>query len=184
MRGFITLVCVTLVVGTMVSLATRAANVNGGWPEYKADALDYAENHLPPAVVIYVYGPNDDLVSVINTDGKNDKNAIRKVGNIIDEKKFPKLADRQRGKVAASIRNFLLDQGYSIDELVDNKAKFTLILTLYAVSKTDCPRFLEVFDDYERVVRRAIKAHPSNVPEYSVVVLRLGSPQLKLKCKK
>jgi hypothetical protein len=173
-----------LVVGIMVSLTTRAANVSEGWPEYKADALDYAENHLPPAVVIYVYKPSGYLVSVINSDGKNDKNSIREVGNIISKQKFPKLADHQRNEIAVSIRNFLLDQGYSIDELVRNKARYTLILTLYAVSKDDCPKFLEVFDDYERVVRRATTVNRSNVPEYSVVVLRLGSPQLNLKCGK
>lgn len=184
MRGFMALICVTLVIGTMTTLATHAANGNRNWSEYKADALNYAENHLPPAVVIYVYKSNGDLVSVINTNGRNDKGSIHEVGNIIGEQSFPTLSKRQRAEIATSMHNFLLDQGYSIDELVDNKAKFTLILTLYAVSKTDCPRFREVFDEYERVVRRATMAHQGGASEYSVAVLRLGSPGLDLRCRK
>lgn len=176
--------CAALLIGAVLALPSYAAPERGDWPEYKADAIGYFENKLPSPVVIYMYTSSGKLISIINSNGHNDKVSIQKIGSNILNKNFPGITEPHRNAIAKSMKQFLLDQGYALDKIINNKTKFTLLLTLFAISDHDCATYRQIYREYEHVIRKSIQPHQGQDPEYSVVILRLQSPLVHLECKK
>lgn len=170
---------IAMSVFTPLSAATAA-----NWPEYKADGVEYFQNKLPSPVVIYIYTADGNLSSVIESNKSIDRNYIKEVGVLLADKDFPKIDESRRKLLAKSMNSFLNDQGYRLDQIVNGKTKFTLVLTMFTVKDTDCVKYKQIYKEYGAVIQKAIQPQVGQSPEYSVAVLRLQSPLVHLECKK
>lgn len=170
----------------LVSSLASAAQVNAAskdWPVYKANAIEYFESHLPNPVVIYVYTSRGDLAGIIDNHGHHTPTSIQSIGNILTTESF--LEDKETSVATSDepLKHFLLDQGYSIGDIVNKSTKYTMLITLWNVKASDCQEFTEVQQRYKDAVDASIRNHPSGKPTYSVAIMKLDSPAVKLGCK-
>lgn len=170
----------------LVSSLASAAQVNAAstdWPVYKANAIEYFESHLPSPVVIYVYTSRGDLAGIIDNHGHHTRASIQSMKNIIATESF--LEDKETSVATSdeSLRNFLLDQGYSIEDIVNKDTKYTMLITLWNVKASDCKEFTETQQEYKDAADASIRNHPSGRSAYSVAIIKLDSPAVELGCK-
>jgi hypothetical protein len=168
--------------GLACSGSALAGAVQTGWPVYRADALEYYASRLPDPIVIYVYTAQAKLISVIDTHGGSDEKSMRKVEDLISGQAFSGLSSGQSDTLSSSFDAFMMDQGYKIREIVSSKTKYTLLLVMPKVKKTDCADYLEVEDRFKSAIRKSVPASAKGEALYSVAVLEIESPKEKITC--
>lgn len=169
--------------GGLACAGTAAAGaVRTGWPVYRVDALEYYASRLPTPIVIYVYTAQAKLISVIDTHGGSDETSLRKVGELISSQTFSGLSRGQGDALASAFDGFMLDQGYGIREIVSGKTRYTLLLVMPKVKKTDCAEYLKVEDRFKHAIRESVAASAKGEALYSVAVVEVESPKEKITC--
>jgi hypothetical protein len=153
------------------------------WPVYRGDSLEYYASRLPDPIVIFVLSSNARLVGILDPHGHLDKGSLDELAGLIASKRFARLADGTRVSTDALLRNYLLDQGYRMGDIVHRDTPFTLLLVMQTVKKTDCQAYADLEARFKNRIRRAVEDGNVDQPFYSVALLEVGSPKSTIKCK-
>lgn len=175
--------CLLCVAGLVISLGAAAQKVQNGFPIYYGNSLEYYGSRLPNPIVIYVYSSKAALVGVIDPKGNTDAQALREVEKAITHKDFGAATEPERRAMAESLEAFVSDQGYRIDDIVDPGTRYTLLLTMQKVAKSDCQAYLDVEDRFRAAVKHAIDHTEGQDAQYSAAILEVGSPKSTIRCK-
>lgn len=169
--------------GLVFAFASTTDAKQASWPVYRADALQYAANDLPATIVIFVYTSDARLVSILRTPrGTSNEQALADIGNMIANQSFTEVPEAKLASTAKSLKNFLLDQGYDVREIVSSKSKYTLVLRGWVVRTSDCDFFTDIQKRYKTLIRTSMPMSAGGEPTYSVAILKIGSPNQKLSC--
>ncbi len=162
--------------------SSSVASKHVSWPVYQADAIGYYQSQLPYPIVIYVYSSQGDLVGIINPHGHSDDDSMRELEHALVDQKFDRLVESKRIALDSSLKNFLLDQGYEVHRMVKGKAKYALLLVMPKVKKTDCAEYIDIENKFKRAIRKSMHQASESDPLYSVAIIEIESPKVKITC--
>ena len=107
---------------------------------------------------------------------------MREVEAAIDARDFHQFKNPGLSGTAGALKEYLFDQGNRVEDLVSQKTPYTLLLTVMDLSNPDCARALKQSDRYMQALNRAVE-EPSARNGYTIGMLELSSPTVKVECK-
>lgn len=157
----------------------------GPGAEVKGELTSYVQSKLPlpRPVVVYVYTSSGSLEAVIETHGGYDASLIGQVKAAVDKRDFHSFRGPDLARTATAMSGYLSDQGYRIEEVVNKKMPFTLLLAFVAVKGDACASAMEVRGQYEQAIRDAVE-QPSTRGVYALDLFELSSSTLKIECRR
>ena len=151
----------------------------------KGDVAGYAQSKLPlpGPVVIYVYASTGVLVAAIDARGGYDGEIMRRVEDAISGGDFRDFESAELPATSSSLREYLLDQGYRVEDVISKRTPYTLLLTVMDLDNPGCAGASQLTDRYVQALHRSVEKASAHIA-YTIRSFKLSSPTVKIDCKK